>query len=403
MPLAGSFPALQHVDYRRLLVGQVISLAGSQMQQVAVVWQLYLFTRSPLALGILGLFRVAPVVALALFGGVVADAVDRRRLLLVTQSALALVSLALAATTATGVAGAWTLYALAAVAGAAVAFDNPARQALVPLLVPPEHLAGALALYATGWQLATVGGPALAGALLAWGGVVPIYLVDAASFLAVIGALLAMTHRAPPRGEMRLGLAAVREGLAFLRRAPVIRAAMLLDFFATFFGGSMLLMPIFADQILQVGPKGLGVLYAAQPLGAAVAGAALSSARLPRRQGVAVLWAVAVYGAAVALFGVSRWFALSLAALAVSGAADTVSMVIRQTARQVLTPDALRGRMTSVNMMFFLGGPQLGEVEAGAVARAFGARASVASGGLACIAVAAAAALLSPSLRRYRA
>jgi len=399
--LVSRFPALRHRDLALLLAGQLVSLTGSQMQQVAVVWQLYLFTRSPWALGLLGLFRVLPLLVFALGGGVVADVFDRRRLMIGTQSTFALVSVALAVLSAFGAAGAWALYAAAALAGAASAFDAPARQALLPLLVPREDLPSALALSALVWQIATVVGPALGGVVLAWTGVVPIYALDAASFLAVIGALLAMHHRAPARTGTAVGLSAALEGLRFMQRAPIIRATMLLDFVATFFGGSMLLMPIFADQILSVGPRGLGLLYASQPAGAALAGLVLSSRGIPRRQGAAVLVAVAAYGMAVAAFGVSRWFPLSLLALAASGAADTVSMVIRQTLRQLLTPDELRGRMTSINMIFFVGGPQLGEVEAGAVARAFGARVSVASGGLLCVLAAAFTAALAPALRRY--
>ncbi len=393
-------PALSSRDYRNLLFGQVVSAIGTQMQHVAVVWQLYLFTRSPLALGLLGFFRVAPVIVFALGGGVVADAFDRRRLMLVTQTILASVSVTLALATHLRVASPSLVYGVVAVGAVAIAFDNPARQALVPLLVPPEHLAGALSLTFTGWQVAQIAGPALGGALLAWAGVVPVYAIDAASFLAVITALLAMRHRAPP-SRMPVGFGAVKEGLAFLRRTPVIRTTMLLDFFATFFGGSMLLMPIFADQLLHVGPRGLGVLYAAQPVGAALAGAFLATRSLPRRQGLAVLWSVAAYGVSVAVFGVSRLFPLSLAALACAGAADTVSTVVRQTLRQVLTPDALRGRMGSINMIFFMGGPQLGEVEAGVVAKAFTPRISVASGGLLCVVVAAVTAAISPSLRRF--
>ena len=393
-------PALGSRDYRNLLFGQVVSAVGTQMQQVAVVWQLYLFTRSPLALGLLGFFRVAPVIVFALGGGVVADAVDRRRLMLLTQTVLASVSATLALATHLGVARPALLYGLVAVGAVAVAFDNPARQALVPLLVPREHLSGALSLWFTGWQVAQVAGPALGGALLAWAGVVPVYALDAVSFGAVIAALLAMSHRAAP-SRTAVGFGAVKEGIAFLRRTHVVRTTMLLDFFATFFGGSMLLMPIFADQLLHVGPRGLGVLYAAQPAGAALAGAVLATRSLPRRQGRAVLWSVAAYGASVAVFGVSRSFALSLLALACAGAADTVSTVVRQTLRQVLTPDALRGRMGSINMIFFMGGPQLGEVEAGVVARAFTPRISVASGGLLCMVVAAATAVASPSLRAF--
>ncbi len=401
MRLSRHLPALRSPDLAWLLAGQLVSLTGTGMQQVAVVWQLYLFTHSPWALGLLGLFRVVPIVVFALGGGVVADAFDRRRLMMVTQAMLALVSVGLAVTSATGVASAWTLYAAAALTGAASAFDAPARQALLPLLVPREDLPAALGLGATVFQFATIAGPALGGLVLAFGGVVPIYVLDALSFLAVIGALLRMSHRAPARTGTPLGVHAALEGLRFLRGAPLIRTTMLLDFIATFFGGSMLLMPIFADQLLHVGPRGLGLLYAAQPVGATLAGLVLSSRGIPRRQGLAVLWSVAAYGVAIAVFGASRSFALSLAALAASGASDTVSMVIRQTLRQLLTPDALRGRMTSINMIFFMGGPQLGEVEAGAVARAFGPRLSVASGGLLCVAAVALAALLAPGLRAY--
>ncbi|HSN91620.1 MAG TPA: MFS transporter [Anaeromyxobacteraceae bacterium] len=395
-------PALRSRDFRNLLFGQLVSTTGTQMQHVAIVWQLYLFTRSPLALGLLGFFRIAPVIAFALGGGVLADAFDRRRLMLVTQSVLAAVSATLALATHLGLASPTLLYALVAVAATAIAFDNPARQALIPLLVPAEHLSRALSMGFTGWQVANIGGPALAGLLLAWGGVVPIYAIDALSFLAVIAALLTMRHRAPPRETpLSIGLGAVREGFAFLRRTPVIRTTMLLDFFATFFGGSMLLMPIFADQLLGVGPRGLGVLYAAQPVGAALAALFLASRPLPRRQGKAILWAVTAYGASIAVFGISRSFVLSLVALAASGVSDTVSTVIRQTLRQILTPDALRGRLSSINMIFFMGGPQLGEVEAGLVARAFGPRISVGSGGILCVVAAAVTALVAPSLRRY--
>jgi MFS family permease len=392
--------ALASRDFRLLFGGQIVSLTGSQMQQVAVAWQLYLLTHSSWALGLLGLYRVAPVIAFALGGGVIADAFDRRRLMIFTQSALALTSLALALLTHYGHASPMMLYVLAAIAGGAFAFDSPARQALIPRLVTRDQLPNALSLSAMAWQIAAVVGPALGGVALAWRGVVPIYLFDAISFLAVIGALLAMQHRAPARSSSGVSLEAAWEGLRFLRRTPIILWTMVLDFVATFFAGAMLLMPIFADKLLHVGPRGLGLLYAAQPVGAAIAAAALSIFPAPRRQGLAVLASVAVYGAAIAAFGVSRSLWLSLFLLAISGAADTVSMVVRQTLRQLLTPDALRGRMTSVNMIFFMGGPQLGEVEAGAVAKGFGARFSVASGGVACVAAAILLALAIPSLRR---
>jgi MFS family permease len=401
--MASRLAALRSHDFRLLFAGQLVSLTGSQMQLVAVTWQLYQLTRSSLALGLIGLCRVVPVVLFALGGGVVADALDRRRLMLISQSLMASCSLVLAILTARGHASPALIYAVVAGAATALALDSPARQSLVPLLVPREHLANALSLMAMAWELAAIVGPALAGVVIARAGVVPIYFVDAGSFVAVLGALVAMRHRAPPRHDARISLGAALEGLRFLARSPLILSTMVLDFVATFFAGAMLLMPVFADRLIHVGPRGLGLLYAAQPAGAAAAAALLAIAPTIDRQGRAVLVSVAIYGAAIAAFGVSHWLWLSLLLLAISGAADTVSMVVRQTLRQLLTPDELRGRMTSVNMMFFIGGPQLGEFEAGVVARFAGPRFSVASGGLACVAAAIATALLLPSLRKLRA
>ena len=398
---AGRLVALRSRDFRLLLGGQLVSLTGTQMQQVAVVWQLYLLSGSPLALGMLGFFRVAPIVLFALGGGVLADAFDRRKLMFCTQSALALVSVALAALSHAGQTTPGAIYALAFVAGTATAFDNPARQALVPRLVDTRQLPNALSLYVTVFQVATIAGPALGGLVLATRGPTFIYLVDVLSYGVVIGALLTMEHRHTGRGGTAINARAIVEALRFLRGAPMIWSTMLLDFVATFFAGSLLLLPIFADQLLQVGPRGLGLLYAAQPAGAALTGAFLSAVRPIRRQGPAMLWSVAIYGTAVALFGISPWFWASFLLLAVSGAADMVSAVVRNIVRHTLTPDELRGRMSSVVMIFFMGGPQLGEVEAGAVARLFGARISVASGGVLCVLAAGLAALLVPQLRRY--
>lgn len=393
--------ALRSRDFRLLVAGQLISLTGSQMQRVAIAWQLYLLTHSPLSLGLLGLFRVLPVVTLALGGGVVADAVDRRRLMLASQFALALTSLVLALSTRAGSTTPLTIYAVTVAAAAAVAFESPARQALLPLLVPRQDLSSALSLHAMAWQIAMILGPALGGVLIAWRGVGLVYFVDATSFVAVIAALVAMRQRAPGAGRSAISLGAAWDGLRFLRRTPLILWTMVLDFVATFFAGSLLLMPIFADQILGAGPRGLGLLYAAPAVGAASTAAAMAVVPPGRRAGPALLISVALYGAAIAGFGVSRWLWISILLLAVSGAADTVSMVIRQTLRQLLTPDHLRGRMTSLNMIFFIGGPQLGEVEAGVVARTVGPRFSVTSGGLLCLAVVLAAALWMPSLRRF--
>ena len=399
-PAPGRLAALRSRDFRLLFFGQLVSLTGSQLQVVAVPYQLYQLTHSSLALGLIGLCRVVPVILFALGGGVIADALDRRRLMILSQTLMAGCSVVLAVESANGHITPAVMYAVIATGGVALSLDSPARHSLIPLLVPRADLANALSLHAMAWELAAILGPSLAGVLIAWAGVVPVYALDAASFLAVIGALLAMRHRAPPRTASRINLAAAIEGLRFIGRTPLILSTMVLDAVATFFAGSLLLLPVFADRILGVGPRALGLLYAAQPAGAAVAAALLALRPTIRRQGAAVLWSIAVYGAAVALFGVSRWLGLSMLLLAISGAADTISMVVRQTLRQLLTPDELRGRMTSVNMIFFIGGPQLGEFEAGVVARAVGPRFSVSSGGVACVVAALVAALAVPSLRR---
>jgi len=397
------FAALQHRDFLLLWGGMGVSQLGTQVQRVAIAWQLYLLTKSPMSLGLLGLFRVLPVLLFALGAGVVADAVDRRRLMIVTQTIIALCSVALAALTITHRMSATAIYALSFLAGCANAFDNPARQSLVPSLVPREHLTNALSLNIMTWQIASVAGPGLGGLVLQASGPAAAYVLDAISFLGVIVAALAMRHRHVPAPGRRVSAAAALDGLRFVRGQPVLLWMMLLDFFGTLLAGATLLMPIFADEILHVGARGLGWLYAAPSVGAVLTALAMAGRPEVEARGAVVLASVFVYGLAIAGFGVSENLWLSLALLALSGAADTVSMVVRQTVRQVLTPDPMRGRMTGVNMIFFAGGPQLGEVEAGAVARLVGAPLSVATGGLGCALLAAAVALLMPSLRRHRA
>jgi MFS family permease len=394
------FAALRSRDFRLLFLGQLLSLAGSQMQQVAVAWQIYELTHSPMALGLVGAFRVIPVLLFALGGGVVADAVDRRRLMLLSQTAMALVSLSLGLLTRSGHIHPWAIYALLSVGGLALAVDSPARQALIPLLVPRQDLGNALSLHAMAWQLAAVAGPSLAGLILAKAGVEPLYFIDAVSFLAVIAALLSMRIREAPKPTGGVSLSAAMDGLRFLARTPLILQTMVLDAVATFLGGSIMLIPIFVDQVIHLDKAWVGAFYAAQPTGAALAAIIMSSLALKPR-GSIILWSVATYGAAVALFGLSRSLVAALLFLAVSGAADTVSMVSRQTLRQLLTPDELRGRMTSVNMIFFMGGPQLGEVEGGIVARLFNVRVSIVSGGIGCVLAAALVAATSPKLRRW--
>ncbi|HEV8118806.1 MAG TPA: MFS transporter, partial [Thermoanaerobaculia bacterium] len=379
---------LRHRDYRRLVLSQLFSLIGSQMQSVAINWHIYLITRSPLALGFVGLTRVVPVIVFSLWGGVVADRYDRRRIMIATQLSMTAVALVLAVLTLSGRETLWALYTLNFLSAAAGTFDNPARNSLLPRLVPPEELPGALSLNFSAFQTAMIGGPAIAGLILAGhasnpaaihgaapagstissntGGLTLIYFLNAVSFLAVIWALVTMRASGAPEpgaGDTH-PWEALKEGLRFVFKTPLMVWTMGLDFVATFLAGSMTLLPIFADVVLKVGAKGYGILVAAPAIGALAGSIFVSIRPLPSRQGRIFLWSVAAYGAATVVFGFSRRFELTLAALAAVGLSDAISTVIRQTLRQVITPDRLRGRMTSVNAIFFMGGPQLGELEA---------------------------------------
>jgi MFS family permease len=403
-----NFAALRHRNYRLIWIGQGISFAGSMMQSAALLWHVSLLVppgQKGLALGLVGLSRVVPIVVFSLISGVVADAVDRRRLMLVTQTAMALVAIALAVYAFRGGVAVWPLYALSALGASAGAFDGPARQSLVPTLVPREDLPNAISLNTIMFQVAAVLGPSIGGVVIATLGVPWAYALNALSFLAVIFALLAMRGvvEAPAHERSELSLAAAMDGLRFVFAQPLIRSTMLLDFFATFFSSATALLPIFAQDILKVGAQGYGWLYAAPSVGAMLAGAAMvrASDKIDHR-GRVLLWAVALYGLATVVFGFSRVFWVTFLCLAVTGAADTVSMVLRNVIRQLATPDRMRGRMTSVNMIFFMGGPQLGELEAGLVAQAFSAPVSVVTGGIGCLIATAITAWRTPALRRYR-
>lgn len=405
-----------------MAASMLVSLVGTQMQNAAIDWHVWILTRSPLALGFVGLVRIVPIVTFSLVGGLVADRRNRRRVLLVTQSTMTLVALALGAATLLGRDSVGLVYLLTACTSAAGAFDNPSRQSLIPRLVPESDLPGALSIMLSTFQLASIGGPALTGLVLAGaaagrglpshahtGGLALIYFLNAASFLGVLLTLVTLKTSGEvvrPEGAPEHPLASLREGLHFVFTTPILVWTMTLDFFATFFAGSMSLLPIFADQILKAGPAGYGWLRAAPGIGA-LAGSVWSSVRgLPRRQGQVFLWAVAAYGATTIVFGLSRSFVLTFSALAFVGLSDTISTVVRQTVRQLVTPDALRGRMTGVNMIFFTGGPQLGELEAGFVASLFasaalGASVAVVAGGVGTLLVVAFVAWRASTVRTY--
>ncbi len=400
-PRSIPFVALTHRDFRLLWLGQGISQAGTTMQLVAINWHISVLTNyNPLALGFVGLSRVVPIIVFSLIGGAVADARDRRKVMLVTQSAMAIFAAILGLLTDRGLQAVWPIYLLNALAASAAAFDSPARQSLIPSLVPREHLANALSLNSIMFDMATIVGPLLAGLLIGVRDVAIVYWLNAISFLAVIGALV-IIRPAPQEIKRSASIGAVKEGLRFVFRQPIVRSTMLLDFFATFFSSANQLLPIFAAQILNVGAIGYGLLTAASAIGSLVAGGVMGLITRIRRPGAVILWSVVIYGLATLVFGISRSFIVSLLMLAATGAADTVSMILRQTIRQVVTPDELRGRMTSVNMIFFMGGPQLGELEAGLIAALFSAPISVITGGLGCLLAVGVTAWKAPTLRKF--
>jgi MFS family permease len=386
-------------------MGQIVSVTGSQMQFVAINWHVYLLTKSAFALGLVGLFRGLPIIFCSLAGGVVADAFDRKRLMVVTQTIMLVTAASLTAGTLAGLETVWPIYLLSGIAAAAQAFDTPARQALMPMLVPPEDFPNAVSLGIIVFNVATIAGPAIAGFVLAESGPAIIYGINALSFLAVIAAVISMRTSGKPELEIErkdaLSFAALKEGLKFVWHTPIIVQTMTLDFAATFFASATLLLPIFAQERLHVGARGYGFLAAAPAIGSVLT--ALLMARLGtfHRQGRLVVYSVAVFGVATAAFGASKVYWFSLLMLAVTGAADTVSTVLRQTIRQLVTPNNLRGRMTSINMMFFMGGPQLGELEAGVLAGFIGAPLSVVIGGAGSLISAAIAAVKSKSLMEF--
>ncbi len=291
-----------------------------------------------------------------------------------------------------------------------VAFDLPARQALVPNLVPARDLANAFSMNSIAFQTGAIVGPAVSGLVIAYWGQSYIYLFNAVSFLAVIAALILMgrveqqvaAEQPGVAGQrVAISLGAIREGVQFILSQPIILSTMVMDFFATFFSSANTLMPIFARDILKVGAVEYGWLSAAQSIGAVLAAVIISQMAEIRRQGPVFLASVVVFGAATMAFGAARSFILAMLALMLVGAADSVSTIIRNTIRQLNTPDFIRGRMTSVNQIFFMGGPQLGEVEAGLAAQFLGAPFAIISGGVGCILAVAWIARRWPQLARF--
>jgi len=398
-------PALRHRQFTLIWIGLIISMIGSQMQQWALFWHISQLSLAPIAVSIVGAVRFGAVLSFSMIGGLVADRYNRRAVMFITQTTQVGVALALGLLTMLGTIELWHIYLLTAIQAATMAFDMPARQSLVPNLVPREDLPNAFSLQSIAFNTGAIAGPALSGVIIAYWGQEFAYLVNALSFVAVIAALVVMGTVPQQRSAARKGLRAALEdmssGIRFIRRQKLILSSMILDFFATFFASANTLLPYFAQYVLHVGEVAYGWLAAAASVGAVSVGLVISQFGHIRRQGQLLLGSVVVFGAAAILFGVARNYAVVFGALALMGAADSVSTIIRNTIRNMQTPDALRGRMTGINQIFFMGGPQLGEIEAGAVAQALGVPFAIISGGVGTILIVALIAARWPILLRY--
>ena len=391
-------------DLRLLIAGNVVSGLGTQAALVALPYQLYVQTRSPFLTGLLGAVELAPLVAMALFGGALADRYDRRRLLLVDQAALVVTASLLAAGAFAGSPPIVLLYVLGGLLAGFGAVQNVVRSAILPNLVAPELVRSAIALHFGLFQLTYVVGPGLGGVVIGVFGVGAAYSADAVSCLAMVAAAAAMTPQ-PPLGrtaaEPQAVLRSIAEGLRFVRANQALLGSFAIDLLAMTFGMPRALFPVLAVSVYGAGAEGTGLLYASVAAGATVAALMTGWLGQARRLGVITIWAVAVWGAAIALAGLagSLWPAAGL--LAVAGAADSVSAVCRSAINQSVTPDRLRGRMSSVFSLVVASGPRLGDVEAGTVAALAGARFSIVSGGLACLAGVALVMAAFPALVRY--
>ncbi|OGH42272.1 MAG: hypothetical protein A3H79_01705 [Candidatus Levybacteria bacterium RIFCSPLOWO2_02_FULL_36_8b] len=399
---SGRFAALKYRDFRILWIALLVSNIGSQMQFAAINWHIFILTHSALALGLIGLTRFLPLAFFALFAGAVADAHNRKKILFVTQTVLTVLSSILAFTTLFHMVNPIIVYIITALSAVAIAFDAPPRQSIIPSLVHKNHLTNALSLNVIMFQISMIVGPALAGLIIASFGIGSIYFINSVSFLAVIGALIAMKTTGEIEGApSKISFKAVLEGLAFVKSRTIIWSTMILDFFSTFFSSANSLLPIFAETILHVGPVGFGFLYAAQSIGAVFAGYVMAYIGKIKNEGKWLIAGVALYAVSTIIFGFSKTFWVSFVSLLLIGAGDGVSSIIRNTIRQITTPDYIRGRMTSINMIFYMGGPQLGEFEAGVLAAAIGAPLSVVVGGVGTLLILALVAIKIPILRNY--
>ncbi|MGE5540302.1 MAG: MFS transporter [Gemmatimonas sp.] len=398
-PSSSGFAAFRHRDFALYWFSRFLSTVAMQMQAVAVAWQVYEISHDPFDLGMIGLSLFLPAIALVLVTGQVADRYNRKTVIQICLAADVVFAAVLCALAYQGVNSTWPIFAVLVALGVDRAFITPAGQAMMPNLVPEKDLANAVAWQSSSWQVATIGGPAIGGAFLGVGLAFTYISSAALTLIAVLLTALIATREYLSKREP-VTWSSVLGGLTYIRAKAVVLGAISLDLFAVVLGGCVALYPIYATDILAVGAEGLGLLRAAPAVGAAACSLWLIARPLKTRPGATMLWAVALFGAATVAFGVSTSFPLSLAALFTMGAADMVSVYVRQTLVQLATPDEMRGRVSAVSSVFITTSNEFGDFRAGMVASVIGAVPAVVIGGLATVAVTGLWARMFPELRR---
>ena len=393
--------AFAHRDFRFFQGARFLSVIASQMQSIAVGWMVYELTRRPLELGYVGLAQFLPAVGFSLVTGHVADRFDRRAILVVHNIAMAICSMLLFLLARRGGQEIWPIYAVLFLIGTTRAFAGPASQALLPELVPPEHFSSAVAWSSSIWQLSTITGPAIGGALYAAFHSAPqVYLISALLSLVATCLVAAIATRTGVRHVGKLTLDTLLAGLRYVRARKLILGSISLDLFAVLLGGAVALLPVFARDVLHVGPMGFGLLRSAPAVGAGAMAVSLAYRPLRRHNGAWMFAGVLVFGLATIGFGLSRSFLLSLLCLALIGASDMISVVVRHTLVQLTTPSEMRGRVAAVNLVFIGASNELGEFESGITAQWFGAVGAVVLGGVGTLVVVALWAWRFPQLRK---
>jgi Transmembrane secretion effector len=394
-------PLRRSRDFRFLVGGEMVSVLGNQLTTVAVPFQVYQLTHSSLDVGLVSTTQLAPLIAGSLLAGSIADAIDRRRLLMVAQVLMALCSAGLAINADLGTA-LWPLFLLPALSAGFSGLDSAGRSAIIPNMVQRSEVSTANAIFQSLFQFGQVAGPAVAGLLLAGAGVRFVYWLDVAGFGVAFLAVFLISPQPPQEGSQRPGVRSILEGLAFVRGRQAIQGAYLIDINAMVFGMPRALFPALATTLFGGGATTLGFLYAAPGAGALAGALTTGWVSRIQRQGLAVIIAVIAWGAAITGFGLVHWLPLALVLLAAAGCADVISAVFRSTIIQLAVPDGLRGRLAGLQIAVVTGGPRIGDLEAGSVATVFGDTFSVVSGGLACIAGALVLARALPGFRRQR-